>query len=233
MYFRFFRSTRYEKNSNIVDVLEGLDEENPEIDSSLTDRLYSTSDIYIPDDMEIDPLILTIDERIGKGSFAEVYSAKYIHGDKKLPVALKVLKLDEDYLSYKQFQPMNDEVKLLSTFIFHINIITFLGAFVNTEITGNDGESIAISLGMIMELSTIGTLKRYLQKLEISFQITDKLCKSLAIDIAHGIHALHSCVVPVIHRDLKSENILLFPGRSHYGENIVAKITDFGIVSID
>ena len=59
-----------------MDVLEGLDEENPEIDSSLTDRLYSTSDIYIPDDMEIDPLILTIDERIGKGSFSNIYAAK-------------------------------------------------------------------------------------------------------------------------------------------------------------
>ena len=86
---------------------------------------------------------------------------------------------------------------------------------------------------MIMVLSTIGTLTRYLQELEINIQITEIFCKSLAIDIAHGIHALHSCIVLVIHRDLKSENILLFPGRSHYGENIVAKITDFGIVSID
>lgn len=154
-------------------------------------------------------------------------------GNKTLSVALKVLKLDGEFLSYKQFQPMNDEVKLLSIFLFHLNIITFLGACVNTEITGIDGEPVAISLGMIMELSTIGTLTRYLQELEINFQIIEKLCKSLAIDIAHGIHALHSCIVPVIHRDLKSENILLFPGRSHYGENIVAKITDFGIVSID
>ena len=128
---------------------------------------------------------------------------------------------------------MNDEVKLLSTFIFHLNIITFLGACVNTEFTGNDGEPVAISLGMIMEFSTIGTLTRYLQELEINFQITEKLCKSLAIDIAHNIHALHSCIVLVIHRDLKSKNILAFPGRSHYGEIIVAKKTDFGIVSID
>ena len=232
IYFNFFRTKCNVKRSNIVDVLEGSDEENPESDSRLTDRLYSTSEIYISNTIEIDPLKLTIDERIGKGSFSNVYAAKYGHGNKTLPVALKVLKIDGEFLSYEQFQPMNDEVRLLSTFIYHLNIITFLGACVNTEITGNDGEPIAISLGMIMELSPIGTLTRYLQELKFN-QITEKLCKSLALDIAHGIHALHSCVVPIIHRDLKSENILLFPGRSHYGKNIVAKIADFGVVSID
>jgi len=178
-----------------VDVLEGSDEENPESDSRLTDRLYSSSEIHISDNIEIDPFMLTIGERIRKGSFSNVYAAKYIHGNKILPVALKVLKLDGEFLSYKQFQPMNDEVKLLSTFIFHLNIITFLGACVNTEITGNDGEPVAISLGMMMESSPIGTLTRYLQELKINFQITEKLCKSLAVDIAHGIHALHSCVL--------------------------------------
>ena len=107
-----------------MDVLEGSDEETPESNSRLTDRLYSTSEIYISDDIEIDPLMLTIDERTGRGTFSNVYAAKYIHGNKTLPVVLKFLKLDGEFLSYKQFQPMNDEVKLLSTFIFHLNIIT-------------------------------------------------------------------------------------------------------------
>ena len=61
-----------------MNVLEGSDEENPESNSKLTDRLYSTSDIYISDDIEIDPLMLRIDERIGKGSFSNVYAAKCI-----------------------------------------------------------------------------------------------------------------------------------------------------------
>ena len=61
-----------------MNVLEGSDEENPESDSRLTDRLYSTSEIYISDDIEIDPLMLTIDKRIGKGSFSNMYTSQKI-----------------------------------------------------------------------------------------------------------------------------------------------------------
>ena len=82
IYFTFFRTKCNEKNSSILDILEGSDEENPESDSKLTDRLYSISDIYISNDIEINPLKLKIDERIGKGSFLNIYAAKYVHGNK-------------------------------------------------------------------------------------------------------------------------------------------------------
>jgi len=83
-----------------------------------------------------------------------------------------------------------------------------------------------------MELSTIGTLTKYLQNPSTAFRMTAKLCESLALDISHGLNALHSCYPPFIHRDLKGENILLFSGTSHNGESIVAKIADFGITVI-
>merc|ERR1712161_175219 len=66
----------------------------------------------------------------------------------------------------------------------------------------------------------------------MGFRMTAKLCESLALDISHGLNALHSCYPPYIHRDLKGENILLFSGTSHNGESIVAKIADFGITVI-
>ena len=47
----------------------------------------------------------------------------------------------------------------------------------------------------------------------------------LLADTARGMAALHACLPrPIIHRDLKSMNVLIFevPGR------LVAKITDFG-----
>ncbi|KAG2378416.1 hypothetical protein C9374_008559 [Naegleria lovaniensis] len=43
----------------------------------------------------------------------------------------------------------------------------------------------------------------------------------IAIDIAEGMHHLHSRPKPIIHRDLKSHNVLL-------DKNLTSKISDFG-----
>jgi serine/threonine protein kinase len=45
---------------------------------------------------------------------------------------------------------------------------------------------------------------------------------NILIDIACGIEYLHSKIPPIIHRDLKTQNILL-------NEKFEAKISDFGI----
>ncbi|KAK1289021.1 putative LRR receptor-like serine/threonine-protein kinase [Acorus calamus] len=49
---------------------------------------------------------------------------------------------------------------------------------------------------------------------------------NIAVDVAKGLENLHSeCKPRIIHRDMKSENILL-------DENLVAKVADFGISKI-
>ena len=45
--------------------------------------------------------------------------------------------------------------------------------------------------------------------------------KRLALDIAKGMNYLHSFSIPIIHRDLKSLNILI-------DESYRAKLADFG-----
>ena len=47
----------------------------------------------------------------------------------------------------------------------------------------------------------------------------------IAIDVCRGMLALHNC--GIAHRDLKTENILLFPSAD--GKQITAKVADFGI----
>lgn len=44
----------------------------------------------------------------------------------------------------------------------------------------------------------------------------------IALDVAQGAHYLHSCTPPIIHRDLKSQNILV-------DQRWTAKIADFGL----
>ena len=51
----------------------------------------------------------------------------------------------------------------------------------------------------------------------------DKLGKKVALDVALGINYLHSRRPPLLHRDLKSPNVLL-------SEEGVAKIADVGMV---
>lgn len=51
----------------------------------------------------------------------------------------------------------------------------------------------------------------------------DRLGKKVALDVALGINCLHSQRPPMMHRDLKSPNVLL-------SEEGVAKIADVGMV---
>jgi len=53
-------------------------------------------------------------------------------------------------------------------------------------------------------------------------QLTPKRVKRIALEVALGMHYLHSLNPPLVHRDLKSANILI-------DKNWHAKITDFGI----
>ncbi len=53
-----------------------------------------------------------------------------------------------------------------------------------------------------------------------------KLRLSIAADVASGMSFLHSITPPIVHRDLKSPNVLLH--RLSSGE-IVAKVADFGL----
>ena len=191
---------------------------------------FSIEDLRIPEDLKVDPLSVTLGKIIGQGSFAKVHVATY-KKDKELPVAMKVLQLGDQGFSYKQFNLVSKEIDVLTTFLPHKNIVTLLGICVNTILNSHYGISELACVGIMMELSTIGTLTKYLQNPSTAFRMTAKLCESLALDISHGLNALHSCYPPFIHRDLKGENILLFSGTSHNGENIVAKIADFGIVS--
>ena len=52
-------------------------------------------------------------------------------------------------------------------------------------------------------------------------RINQKLIASIMKDIISGIYYLHNIDPPVIHKDIKRENILL-------GEGLMVKITDFG-----
>ncbi|KAF7094876.1 hypothetical protein CFC21_097152 [Triticum aestivum] len=140
---------------------------------------------------------------LGQGSFGPVYKAVMATGE---VVAVKVLASDSTQ-GEREFQT---EVILLSR-LHHRNLVNLVGYCVEK------GQHI-----LMYEYMSNGNLATLLygdNKRSLSWQ--ERL--QIAHDVSHGIEYLHEgAVPPVIHRDLKSANILL-------DESMRAKVADFGL----
>ncbi|XP_062233073.1 calcium/calmodulin-regulated receptor-like kinase 2 [Phragmites australis] len=140
---------------------------------------------------------------LGQGSFGPVYKAVMATGE---VVAVKVLASD----SRQGEREFHTEVALLSR-LHHRNLVNLVGYCVEK------GQRI-----LIYEYMSNGSLARLLygeNKRSLSWQ--ERL--QIADDVSHGIEYLHEgAVPPVIHRDLKSDNILL-------DHSMRAKVADFGL----
>ncbi|XP_038574144.1 mitogen-activated protein kinase kinase kinase 7-like [Micropterus salmoides] len=134
-------------------------------------------------------------ENCGGGSFGSVYRALWISQDKEVAVK-KLLKIDK-------------EAEILSV-LSHKNIIQFYGAVLESP-----------NYGIVTEYASKGSLYEYLSS-EQSEEMDMEQIMTWAIQIAKGLHYLHAeAPVKVIHRDLKSRNVVMTADK-------VLKICDFG-----
>ncbi|KAM3865971.1 protein kinase Npk [Diretmus argenteus] len=134
-------------------------------------------------------------ENCGGGSFGSVYRAVWISQDKEVAVK-KLLKIDK-------------EAEILSV-LSHKNIIQFYGAVLESP-----------NYGIVTEYASGGSLYEYLSS-EQSEEMDMEQIMAWAIHIAKGMHYLHAeAPVKVIHRDLKSRNVVMTADK-------VLKICDFG-----
>lgn len=140
---------------------------------------------------------------LGQGSFGPVYKAKMPTGE---VVAIKVLASDSKQ-GEKEFQT---EVSLLGR-LHHRNLVNLVGYCVDK------GQHM-----LIYEYMSNGSLEKLLHgEGEETLSWNERL--QIALDISHGIEYLHEgAVPPVVHRDLKSANILL-------DDSMRAKVADFGL----
>ncbi|XP_041026706.1 probable LRR receptor-like serine/threonine-protein kinase At1g67720 isoform X1 [Juglans microcarpa x Juglans regia] len=153
---------------------------------------------------EIEDATRKFEKRIGSGGFGVVY---YGMKDGK-EIAVKVLTSN----SYQGMREFSNEVTLLSR-IHHRNLVQFLGYC-------QEGDRSML----VYEFLHNGTLKEHLYgplKGERSITWIKRL--EIAEDAAKGIEYLHTgCVPAIIHRDLKTSNILL-------DKHMRAKVSDFGL----
>jgi hypothetical protein len=141
---------------------------------------------------------------IGRGGFGDVYKACL--GNNTLAAVKKIENVSQE--AKREFQ---NEVDLLSK-IHHPNIISLFGY-------GNELSSSFI----VYELMESGSLDTQLHGPSRGSALTWHMRMKIALDTARAVEYLHErCRPPVIHRDLKSSNILL-------DSSFNAKISDFGL----
>ncbi|KAM5579233.1 hypothetical protein ABKV19_009160 [Rosa sericea] len=145
-------------------------------------------------------------ERIlGKGGFGTVYHG-YLD---KTQVAIKMLSPS----AVQGFQQFHAEVDLLMR-VHHKNLTNLVG-YCNDK----------TRVGLVYEYMCNGNLQEHLSDSSSNI-LTWKERLRIAIDAAQGLEYLHyGCKPPIIHRDIKSTNILL-------NENLQAKLSDFGLSKI-
>lgn len=154
---------------------------------------------------------LKILKHIGTGGSSEVYLAEY----KGTEVAIKKLNL----LAKKPIKILKEFQREISSLLLikHPNLLLLMGA-------STDDDKICL----ITEYCKGGTLFDLLvQQTDYKFPWHVRL--NLLLQIAQGINFLHTNKPSIIHRDLKSLNILLSDKIDENNENTTIKISDFGL----
>ncbi|XP_024988184.1 probable serine/threonine-protein kinase WNK4 isoform X2 [Cynara cardunculus var. scolymus] len=150
-------------------------------------------------------------EILGKGTFKKVYKAfDRLDG---IEVAWNRVRIDDVLQSSDDFGKLYSEVLLLRS-LKHDNVIKFFDSWIDIK---------KKTLNMITELFTSGSLRQYRTKHKC---VDMKAIKNWARQILHGLDYLHSQNPPVIHRDIKCDNIFV---NGNHGE---LKIGDLGLATV-
>ncbi|KAK3226823.1 hypothetical protein Dsin_006685 [Dipteronia sinensis] len=150
-------------------------------------------------------------EVLGRGAFKKVYRAfDELEG---LEVAWNQVKVADLLRNSEDFERLYSEVHLLKT-LKHKNIIKFYNSWVDSK---NE------HINFITEIFTSGTLRQYRNKHK---HVDLRAMKRWSRQILEGLSYLHGHDPPVIHRDLKCDNIFV---NGNHGE---VKIGDLGLAAI-
>ncbi|KAK7833781.1 serine/threonine-protein kinase edr1 [Quercus suber] len=140
---------------------------------------------------------------VGKtGSYGEVYHADW-NGTE---VAVKKF-LDQDF-SGAALAEFKSEVRIMRR-LRHPNVVLFMGAVTRPP-----------NLSIISEFLPRGSLYRILHRPQC--QLDEKRRIKMALDVARGMNCLHASTPTIVHRDLKSPNLLV-------DKNWNVKVGDFGL----
>lgn len=167
----------------------------------------------LPEYAEVDPSgrYARLDEVLGKGAVKTVYKA--IDQELGIEVAWNQARLKDVLHSQQQLERLYSEVHLLST-LNHDSVIRFYTSWIDTN---------QRTFNFITELFTSGTLRQYREKHR---RVNIQAIKRWSRQILQGLVYLHGHDPPVIHRDIKCDNIFV---NGHVGQ---VKIGDLGLAAL-
>ncbi|CAM8953112.1 unnamed protein product [Rhodiola kirilowii] len=173
---------------------------NPSLGLKGRNKRFSFSDVLI--------MTNNFQKIIGEGGFGKVY---YGILEDNSEVAVKVLNPSLSSEGYKQF---HTEAEILMM-VHHANLASMIGYC-------QEGKRLCV----VYELMANGNLEDYLSPVKNTKFPSWEERLNIALDAAQGLEYLHhGCKPAIIHRDVKTTNILL-------DKALQAKFADFGISKI-
>ena len=144
------------------------------------------------------------EKKIGEGGFGVVHRAKF----RECAVAAKYLKGDYTKEVLDEFL---GEVRLMQN-LNHENVVFMVGHVASPP-----------DLCILTEFCTNGSIFDLIHRKRM--RLHPSFIAKIGVDVAKGMHYLHTLDPPVIHRDLKSLNVLLTA-------DYTAKVCDFGLSKV-
>ncbi|NXV53300.1 AAK1 kinase, partial [Uria aalge] len=145
---------------------------------------------------------VTVDEVLAEGGFAIVFLVRTSNGMK---CALKRMYVNNEY----DLQVCKREIQIMRDLSGHKNIVGYIDSSINSVSSGDVWEVL-----ILMDFCRGGQVVNLMnQRLQTGF--TENEVLQIFCDTCEAVARLHQCKTPIIHRDLKVENILLHD-RGHY-----------------
>ncbi|XP_026874043.2 AP2-associated protein kinase 1 isoform X2 [Electrophorus electricus] len=145
---------------------------------------------------------VTVEETLAEGGFAIVFLVRTSQG---LRCALKRMYVNNEH----DLQVCRREIQIMRDLSGHKNIVGFLDSSV-TAVGGGDVWEVLILMDFCRGGQVVNLMN---QRLQTGFSESEVL--QIFCDTCEAVAQLHQSKVPIIHRDLKVENILLHE-RDHY-----------------
>ncbi|KAE9324053.1 hypothetical protein PF008_g17205 [Phytophthora fragariae] len=181
----------------------GYEREFVSAGSNTTLKVLLTSEVLIGKRIPLESLVF--DKPLSKGASGEVWACEYAG---QRVAAKRLLQVKEP--KAEDVHEFALEIEL-NAHLQHPNIGAFIGV----------AWSSLNNLTMVIEFFPLGDLQSYLRRnADLLSWAKDKI--HMAVGVARALEYLHAYSPPIIHRDLKSKNILLT-------KQLETKLIDFGV----
>lgn len=158
---------------------------------------------------------VTIEKYLSEGGFAHVYLVRVPKSEQRLPdtaVLKRVACPDKDALAN-----MRTEVETMKKLKGHSKIVTYMDSHAS-QLKGGGYE-----VFLLMEFCSGGGLIDFMNT-RLQHRLTEPEILHIFADVAEGVATMHYLKPPLLHRDLKVENVLI----TTVDNNRIYKLCDFG-----